>query len=88
MCPLFIDNMVELVGGTWAGGLCCLPMYSSKEEKILEPCGPTGGRGGCKAAVAAAAAAGRLVDDGWEGRFFFPTRDAVLEIGAELGLLA
>ena len=63
-------------------------MYSSKEGKILGPCGPGGGRGGCRAAEAAAAAAGRLVDDGQEGQFFFPTQDAVLEIGAAVRLLA
>jgi len=70
------------------GGLCCLLMYSSKEGKMLELCGPGGGKGACRAAEAAAAAAGTLVDDGWEGQFFFPTRDAVREIGAGVGLLA
>jgi len=58
---------------------------------MLEPCRPGGGRGGwcsCRAAAAAAAAAGTLVDDVREGRFFFPTQDAVLEMGAGVGLLA
>jgi len=63
-------------------------MYSSKEGKILEPCGPSGGSGSCRAAVAEAAAASKLVDDAREGRFFFPIRDAVLEMGARVGLLA
>jgi len=70
------------------GRLCCLLMHSSVEGKILEPCRPGGGRSGSRATVAAAAAAGRLVDDGREGRFFFPTRDAVLKIEAGVGLLA
>jgi len=73
--------------GRGRGGLCCLLMYSSREGKVLEPCGPGGGRGACRAAEAAAAAAGTLVDDGQEGRFFFPTRDAVREMGAGVGLL-
>jgi len=55
---------------------------------MLEPCGPGGGRGGCNTAVAAAAAARTFVDDGREGRFFFPIRDAVLNIGAGVRLLA
>jgi len=55
---------------------------------MLEPYGPGGGSAGCRATVAAATAAGILVDDGWERRFFFPIRDAVREIGAGLGLLA
>jgi len=58
---------------------------------MLAPYGPGGGRGGwcgCRAAEAVAAAAGTLVDDGREGQFFFPTQDAVLEMGAGVGLLA
>jgi len=58
---------------------------------MLEPRGPGGERGGwcgCRAAAAAAAVAGTLVDDGREGQFFFPTRDAILEMGAGVGLLA
>jgi len=55
---------------------------------MLEPCGPGGGRGASRAAEAAAAAAGTLVDDGQGGWFVFPTRDAVREMGAEVGLLA
>jgi len=74
--------------GRCRGGLCCPLMYSSKKGKMLEPCGPGGGRGACRAAKAAAAAAGTLVDDGREGRFFFPTRDAVREMGAGVRLLA
>jgi len=68
--------------------LWCLALYSSGEGKILEPCRPGGGRGGCNAAVAAAAAAGILVDDGQQGRFFFPIQDAILDIGAGVMLLA
>jgi len=74
--------------GRGRGGLCCLLMYSSREGKMLEPCGPAGERGPCRAAEAAAAAAGTLVDDGREGRFFFPSWDAVREMGAGVGLLA
>ena len=74
--------------GLGQGGLWCLARYSSGEGKILEPCGPGQGRRGCRAAVIAAAAAGILVDDWREGRFFFPTWDVVLEMGVEVGLLA
>ena len=68
--------------GRGRGGLL---IYSSKEGKVPEA---GGGRGACRAAEAAAAAAGTLVDDGREGRFFFPTQDAVLDIGAGVRLLA
>ena len=87
--------------GCGRGGLC---MYSRKEGKLLVPgrgrgcCGSRAdalaaysagvGRPLERAAEAAAAAAGTLVDDGREGRFFFPTRDAVREMGAGVGLLA
>jgi len=73
--------------GRGRGRLCCLLMYSSREGKMLEPCGPGGGSGACRAAEAAAAAAGTLVDDRREGRFIFPTWDAVREMGAGVGLL-
>ena len=81
-------------------------MYSCKEGKILEPCGPGRGRGGCCCSRADALAAylagvGRpleraavvataetVVDEGREGRLFLPTRDAVLAMGAGVGLLA
>jgi len=55
---------------------------------MLGACGAGGGRGACRAAEAVAAAVGILVYDGREGRFFFPTRDAVREMGAGVGLLA
>ena len=87
--------------GCGRGGLC---MYSCKEGKLLVPGGRGGcccsradtlaaysagvGRPLERAAEAAAAAAGTLVDDGRGGRFFFPTRDAVREMGAGVGLLA
>jgi len=55
---------------------------------MLEPCAQDGGRGACRAAVAAAAAAGTLLDNGREGRFFFLIRDTVRKMGAGMGLLA
>jgi len=68
------------------GGLCCLLLYSSRERKILEPCRPGGGRGSCRAALAAAAET--VVDEGQEGQLFLPILEAVLELGAGIGLLA
>ena len=53
---------------------------------MLEPWGLGGGRGSCRAAVAAAAET--LVEDGREGRFFCPIQDTVREMGAGVGLLA
>jgi len=68
------------------GGLCCLVLYSSGEEKMLEPFGSGRGRRGCRAAVAAVAET--VVDEGWEGRGSLPTLEAVREIGVGVGLLA
>jgi len=53
---------------------------------MLEPCGPGGGSREGRTTVAATA--DRVVDDGREGQFFFPIRDAMNEMGAGLGLLA
>ena len=43
-----------------------MALYSFGDGKMLEPCGPGGGRGGRKAAGAAAAVAATLVYGGWE----------------------
>jgi len=48
--------------GCGRGGLC---IYSCKDGTMLELCGPSGGRGGCRAAVATAVET--VVDDGREG---------------------
>jgi len=70
----------------WPGRLWRLAAYPAGVGKMLGPCGPGGAKSGGRAAVAAAAEA--VVEDGREGRFFFPIRDAVREIGAGVGLLA
>ena len=53
---------------------------------MLEPYGLGGGRGGCRAAVAAAAET--LVEEGQEGRLFLPILEVALEMRASVGLLA
>jgi len=52
---------------------------------MLEPYGPDRGRRGERAAVAAAAET--VVDEGREGCLFLPILEAVLEMGARVGLL-
>jgi len=63
-------------------------MHSCKEGKLLGTCGPGRGRGGSSAAVAAATAAGTLVEEGQDGQLFLPILDVALEMGARVGVLA
>jgi len=70
----------------WTGRLWCLAAYSAGDGKMLQPCGSGGDSRGGRAAVAAAAE--KVVEDGWKGPFFFAIWDAVREMLAGVGLLA
>jgi len=68
----------------WLGCCCCwVAALAAAEYSVGE-----GILSGKSAATAAPPAAARLVDEGRSGRFFLPIRDAVLDVGTGVGLLA